>query len=566
MKQLRLLLLFLVMGISVVSCTKKYADYKESSRFSIPEACSFTPRQCENIARLIEVWGFAKYHHPVFATSKHKVDYEFFELLPKVLDADSAQCDEVLFQWLCGLGSYPVMTYDTVSMVSDRRFDGAYLEQQYGVASPLTEAMKNLRYAKRKRYNKYIQQTRINFKLIEKSYEKADTNDMGYQLLGVARFVALETWFAPNAHELEGADSLGLHCAIHRHLVEDWIPAVGNRQWPYYEVFNRMVTAFRDVHSPTLISKQFGNRIVPIRARFFDTPDQGWQLVVTHQTTWGNHTFQRGDRIEDSTLSRFLAQYHRCCPQPIRNASFCYFQTPDTIVSLRYLHDGTICQVTDSSMSCKDYADSIINWIYYPPQPAAQRIGKTVGYVNISATGYDNCDSVWDVVKNCPNLILDFRGYPGDYTLRDRFFGRYLLQQSMPFARLLTPNVALPGTYRDMPYQISNAETPYKGKIVLLVNQNTQSMAEMFVMLLQTNDNVTTIGSPTAGADGDVVEVVLPYKYKTYITGTGVLYPDGTKTQNCGVRIDIPVEQTLDGLLQDRDEILDAALRFLSAN
>lgn len=564
MNYLRLLLLLFVMGFGMVSCTKKYANYKESSQFSIPEESAFTPRQCENIARLIEVWGYAKYHHPVFATSARKADYEFFELLPKMLDADSAQCDELLFQWIRDLGTYRTTNYDTSSIISDCRFDETYIYQQYGEASPLSEALKNLRYAKRKRYNQYIQQTRNNFKLVEKSYDKVDTNDMGYQLLGVARFVAVETWFAPNAPEVRGADSLGLHRAIHRLLADELIPAVGNRQYPYYELFDRMITAFRDVHVQSFLKKQFGPVIIPIQAQFFNLPDEGWQLIVTHPTTWGGHDFQLGDRILDSNFAQFIETYSQCCPLPIhRNAGYCYLQGRDTIASLTYLHDGNIIHVTDSAKPFVLYTDSIIDWIYYPPRPAAQRLHNGVGYINISATGRDNCDSVWNVVKRCPKLILDFRGYPGDFTLRDRFFSRYLLQKPTTFARLLKPNVALPGTYLDVPYQIASAEQPYKGKIVLLVNENTQSMAELFVMLMQSNNNVTTIGSPTAGADGDVVEVMLPFKFKTYITGTGVLYPDGSKTQNRGVRIDIPVHETLEGILQGRDEILEAALKML---
>ena len=111
----------------------------------------------------------------------------------------------------------------------------------------------------------------------------------------------------------------------------------------------------------------------------------------------------------------------------------------------------------------------------------------------------------------------------------------------------------------------SNPNKLFKGQIVLLVNACTQSMAEYFTMFLQTNSEVVTLGSQTAGADGDVTRIQLPYA-SFNITGAGICYPDGTNAQRNGVKIDMLVEPSAEGLKHGVDEQLQAAINYLNEN
>ena len=69
----------------------------------------------------------------------------------------------------------------------------------------------------------------------------------------------------------------------------------------------------------------------------------------------------------------------------------------------------------------------------------------------------------------------------------------------------------------------------YKGKIVILVNEVTQSHAEFTTMCLQTAKNALVIGSQTSGADGNVSKIPFVGGFGSMITGLGVYYPDGQK-------------------------------------
>jgi C-terminal processing protease CtpA/Prc len=85
-------------------------------------------------------------------------------------------------------------------------------------------------------------------------------------------------------------------------------------------------------------------------------------------------------------------------------------------------------------------------------------------------------------------------------------------------------------------------------------------------MSLQTAENAVTIGSQTAGADGNTVPFVFLGEYQTLITGLGIYYPDRTPAQRKGVKVDIEVKPTIQGIREGRDEVLERALKYIEEN
>jgi C-terminal processing protease CtpA/Prc len=104
----------------------------------------------------------------------------------------------------------------------------------------------------------------------------------------------------------------------------------------------------------------------------------------------------------------------------------------------------------------------------------------------------------------------------------------------------------------------------YKGKVVIIVNEITQSNAEYTTMAFRVAPKATVIGSTTAGADGNVSEIYLPGGIRTMISGIGVYYPDGKETQRIGIVPDIEVKPTIRGILEGKDELLDKAIEIIN--
>ena len=57
--------------------------------------------------------------------------------------------------------------------------------------------------------------------------------------------------------------------------------------------------------------------------------------------------------------------------------------------------------------------------------------------------------------------------------------------------------------------------------------------------------------------------MVLPGGLGTVISGLGVYYPDGEETQRIGIVPDIEVKRTIQGVREQRDELLEKAIELI---
>jgi hypothetical protein len=140
---------------------------------------------------------------------------------------------------------------------------------------------------------------------------------------------------------------------------------------------------------------------------------------------------------------------------------------------------------------------------------------------------------------------------------------RYLLPGPLFNARFTIPDVQFPGTlyWKSNTFNISSVGTIYEREIRILIDEETQSAAEYDAMILEQHRPSLKIGSQTAGADGNISMVYLPGNVQTAFTGLGTFYPDGRPAQRIGIVPDVLVSPTIEGLRQQRDEVLEAALQ-----
>jgi C-terminal processing protease CtpA/Prc len=189
-----------------------------------------------------------------------------------------------------------------------------------------------------------------------------------------------------------------------------------------------------------------------------------------------------------------------------------------------------------------------------------------IGYIHMGILQIPDVSAAMADLTNTEAIIFDVRNYPR-YTWR--FITPYLLPRLAHFARFSLPDLDFPGSFYDsvlIPASMEDNPGYYRGKVVILCNEVTQSHAEYTCMALQTAPGATVIGSQTAGADGDVRYIYLPGGIVTYMTGYGVFYPDGTPTQRVGIVPDIEIRSTVKGIKQGRDEVLERAVQFIESN
>jgi C-terminal processing protease CtpA/Prc len=170
-------------------------------------------------------------------------------------------------------------------------------------------------------------------------------------------------------------------------------------------------------------------------------------------------------------------------------------------------------------------------------------------------------DSVMTALEKSKAIVFDLRNYPNGTMYH---VSTYLNAKPVTFSKFTKPDFAYPGML-DTTYHMYTGRVNknyYKGRVLVLVNEETQSHAEFTTMILQTAPNVTVVGSQTAGADGDICWLPLPGGYRTAFSRLGVYYPDGRETQRIGIVPDVQVLPTIQGLIQGRDEVLEKAMEL----
>ena len=108
----------------------------------------------------------------------------------------------------------------------------------------------------------------------------------------------------------------------------------------------------------------------------------------------------------------------------------------------------------------------------------------------------------------------------------------------------------------------SNIE-PYEKPIVVLMNENTQSLAEYTIMSIRNGENITVMGENSVGSDGDIAYLPLPGGMTMSFTSQGIYTPDGGQTQRIGLTPDIEVHPTIEEIKAGKDELKEAAVAYI---
>jgi hypothetical protein len=169
------------------------------------------------------------------------------------------------------------------------------------------------------------------------------------------------------------------------------------------------------------------------------------------------------------------------------------------------------------------------------------RVKGRVAYLKPVHATRQYLDSVFAFVQNCDTLELDLR-VGGSGAMRalnliapvDSVFALF-----HGYHRKLGKLQWGEGKIRMYLDSISTKYPTRNYWIKLLVNHNTQSHMEFMAMAYQSQPNVLTVGSPTAGADGNITRYFFSGENSMLIfSGMGITYPDSSSTALRGIRID----------------------------
>ncbi len=526
-----------------------------------------TKKNIDKIKQLGLVWGFAKYYHPNVSKGDFNFDYQLFRVLRKVIDVDSkTESEEVILEWLKSLGEFEIAISKIQSDSVKYKPDLDWIENDI-TSTELKRFLLKIKSAKRIEEHYYFgfnANTKSPIFYHEENYEEMKYPDTGYRILSLFRYWNTINYFFPYK-KLIGKPW--------ENTLQEFIPKLikAKNGGEYFKSISSLICEIKDSHATIwdaddTISRLFGERIVPIIiSNVEDKP------VVTGFNTKGNYlkdSFQKGDvlvKIGNEKVSNLSKKISPFIPSSnsatlIRDIYRNILRTNHQELAIEFSRNSKKMVLKVKTI---DLAD--VDIYEYPSESDStfRLLDNNLAYIRNSTLEIKDLGSVWKKIKNTKGLIIDNRNYPKTFHFWD--FCDYLFPKETSFVKFTQNSFVTPGLHSfKEEYKIGkDCDSCYKGKVVILVNEITQSASEFQGMVYKSLPNSTVIGSTTAGADGDLSTINLPGYIVTAMSGIGVYFPDGQETQRVGIIPDIFIKPTIKGITNNKDEVLDKAIDFL---
>ncbi|MGC3977422.1 MAG: S41 family peptidase [Paludibacteraceae bacterium] len=547
---------------------KKNNEYKQ-----IAGITHYNSEDISDLAVLCKVWGYLKYYHPAVVEGKYNWDDELIKMMQKILKSKNKENrNQILSEWVTSLGEFtqdtlPKINPDSVKMHPD--LDWIKDKKELG---KLSDQLEKIKTAKRQNDTSFY----VGFKKAqnpffhEKLYPEMSYPDASYRLLSLFRYWNIIQYYFPYKY-LIGEDW--------KKELPEFIPQFINakNELEYKLILLKLIARIHDSHAflydPT-IEKHKGDYIVPllcsyVENKFIVTDTLVYNIEKQYPLKVGDIILKiNGKSIENIISERLPYTSGSNLPSQLRNLAFDLLRSQSNSITVSFTRAN---KILTKKIPCNLNNQANFQNVFQKNKPLYQVLSKdrNIGYLYLGS-------SIGGTVPDLHNtigLIIDLRCYPTE-KVKGYMDMQELYEKPKKFAKFTATNFQHPGLFEcfeEYYTDIAKTDTTakffckgfYKGKVVILVNELTQSHAEFMTMMYRCSPTATVIGSTTAGADGNISFISLPGNVQTGITGLGVYYPDGRETQRIGIVPDIVVKPTIKGIREGRDEVLEKAIELI---
>jgi C-terminal processing protease CtpA/Prc len=197
-----------------------------------------------------------------------------------------------------------------------------------------------------------------------------------------------------------------------------------------------------------------------------------------------------------------------------------------------------------------------------PKQDTIKSLGNDITYISISNAKMKLINNALPLLHKSKAIICDLRGYPTDNTelieylmVKDDTSSKW-----MQIPQIIYPDQEKIAGYKQEKWGLKAKSPHLNAKIFFLIDGQAISYAESYMSFIEHYKLATIIGQPTAGTNGNINIIKLPGGYSMWFTGMKVLKHDGSQHHGIGIIPNILVEQTITGIKENRDEILERAI------
>jgi hypothetical protein len=522
---------------------------------------SLTPVQVSNLATLGRVWGFLKYHHPVVTAGQRDWDYDLFRIMPAVVAAaDRAHANDAILEWIDKLGPMAACSACVAAPAGDLdiRPPINWIHDRAALGGPLSERLESI-YANRtgkQFFVSFVSEGANPSFDHEPPYSQTTFPDAGYQLLALFRWWNILQYWAPD-REVAGQDWPA--------VLAEFIPklALAKDKTAYTLSLFELIAKANDTHanlwSSLAVRPPVGDCALAGSRRFV-----GDKLVV-YRVDSAESELKPGDIIEKldgvpvHSLVDKWARYYADSNDAARKRDLAAFLTRGVCGAVPV--DITRAGVSMTAAGIRTQWKHTLS-THDLAGDTFQLLSPEVAYIKLSSIKAADLPDYFEKAKNTRGLIVDIRNYPSDFM--PFAMGAYFATKPTSFAIFTGGDPANPGAFHFRSGDIIEpGPVHYGGKIVILVDETSQSQAEYTAMAFRAMANSVVVGSTTAGADGNVSSIPLPGQLNTMISGLGVFYPDRRATQRAGIVPDVVAKPTVEGIAAGRDEVLGTAVKLI---
>ena len=554
---------------------KSESEFDKRSDIIFPE---ITEQKIEDLELLGRIWGLMKYHHPVIARGNYDWDSELFRILPSYLNVkEPHQRDKFLIHWIKKFGKIPkCKRCQATSDNAVLKPDLSWIESS-DISSTLKDLLHEIYFNRNIGYQHYIYFYLQPMFRNEKKYESMEHPDAGFQLLALYRYWNMINYFFPYKHLTDKDWNTVL-----REYIQFFIDAKNKRE--YELIVTLLIGEVCDSHAyidkeeninPLLILNSPGN--VLVRLKFIEDKLVVIENYIDENELSEYNGLKRGDvitHIEGIPVEQLVDSMLRYFPgsnKAARLRDICreILRSKKNTILIDYLSRD------NKKIQKKISVGTRLEWMYHRYQKerevysrvreiipkSYEIIDNDIGFINIDRIKNADMPVIKTEFVNTKGIIIDFRNYPPIdlYPLIS-----YFLSKDTSYVKFTKGNHNNPGEFTfQSENRINKPKETYQGKLVVIVDEETQSAAETYTMAFRAGKNTTIIGSPTAGANGNITSIFLPGGLKTQFSGIGVYYPDGRETQRIGIIPDIEIKPTIKGIREGRDELLEMAIEII---
>lgn len=532
------------------------------------ESIPLTKDKTNDLQLLGQVWGFLKYYHPTVAAGEYNWDYELFRILPQVITSkNTTERNKVLYEWVKRLGiEFPRgnnMVTDSIKL----RPDFSWFKESI-LGAELFSSLNAIKDCERPGTNYYVAMApgvgNPQFKN-EMPFASRSYHDIGIRLLCLYRYWNIINYFFPYKNLID---------EDWNDVLKEYIPKIldANDELSYKLTVLSLIGRVHDTHAniwgeENILDNFRGQRYSALEVKFVEE-----KAVVTgyYDKSLGEKTgIHVGDvisKVDGKTIDEIVKAKIDITPASnyptkLRDIASHLLRSNQTTIDVSIWNGSE-----EKTSKIETFGRHEIN-IYSQfsrRDTCFRKLDPEISYIYPATLRNEFLPEIMTEVNKTKGLIIDFRCYPSDFIVFT--LGAYLLPSPKQFVKFSNGSVRMPGLFTyTSPLSVGRTNPEYyKGKVVIIINETTQSSAEYQTMGLRTAPGATVIGSTTAAADGNVSKIVLPGGIKTMISGIGVYYPDSKETQRIGIIPDIEIKPTIKGIREGRDELLEKAISIIN--